>query len=69
MNQSGIFTINSQPMVNGIPSEDLTYGWGPPGGYIYQKNYLEFLISQEHIEALTSLLDTLPTINYQALNA
>lgn len=56
-------------MVNGIPSEDLTYGWGPPGGYIYQKNYLEFLISQEHIEALTSLLDTLPTINYQALNA
>jgi methylenetetrahydrofolate reductase (NADPH) len=37
MNNYGFFTINSQPAVNGAPSEDKIFGWGPANGYVYQK--------------------------------
>jgi methylenetetrahydrofolate reductase (NADPH) len=30
-------TINSQPVVNGVRSDDKVVGWGPSGGYVYQK--------------------------------
>ncbi|KAG0258497.1 hypothetical protein BGZ95_004940, partial [Linnemannia exigua] len=29
--------INSQPVVNGARSDDKVFGWGAPGGYVYQK--------------------------------
>jgi len=32
LNESGFLTINSQPKVNGVPSEDPDVGWGAPGG-------------------------------------
>ena len=35
MNKSKLFTINSQPRVNGVKSTDPTYGWGPKNGYVY----------------------------------
>lgn len=37
MNEMGYHTINSQPAVDGVRSDDKVHGWGPPGGYIYQK--------------------------------
>ncbi len=37
MNKKGVLTINSQPNVNAVPSTDPTFGWGNPGGYIFQK--------------------------------
>ncbi len=37
MNELGYLTINSQPAVDGAPSDDPTYGWGPKNGYVYQK--------------------------------
>jgi hypothetical protein len=41
LNQAGYLTINSQPRVNGAPSNDATFGWGRKGGYVYQKAYGE----------------------------
>lgn len=35
MNESKLFTINSQPRVNGAPSADPKYGWGPKYGYVF----------------------------------
>jgi methylenetetrahydrofolate reductase (NADPH) len=35
MNLNHIFTINSQPRVNGVPSTDAKFGWGPKTGYVY----------------------------------
>ncbi len=32
LNNAGYLTINSQPRVNGAPSEDPRHGWGGPGG-------------------------------------
>lgn len=37
MNAAGFLTINSQPAVNGAPSDDKIHGWGPSNGYVYQK--------------------------------
>jgi len=37
LNSSGVLTINSQPSVNGAPSDDPVFGWGGAGGYVYQK--------------------------------
>ncbi|XP_045046461.2 methylenetetrahydrofolate reductase (NADPH) isoform X3 [Desmodus rotundus] len=56
VNQQGILTINSQPRVNGKPSSDPIVGWGPSGGYVFQKAYLEFFTSRETVEALLQVL-------------
>lgn len=37
INERGFLTINSQPAVDGVPSSDPVHGWGPRGGYVYQK--------------------------------
>eukprot|EP00002_Diphylleia_rotans_P034882 TRINITY_DN753_c0_g1_i5.p1 TRINITY_DN753_c0_g1~~TRINITY_DN753_c0_g1_i5.p1 ORF type:complete len:471 (+),score=95.75 TRINITY_DN753_c0_g1_i5:77-1489(+) len=37
LNKNGFLTINSQPRINGASSSDLRVGWGPKGGFIYQK--------------------------------
>ena len=43
----GYLTINSQPRVNGAASSDKKLGWGKPGGYVYQKAYVELFVSPE----------------------
>eukprot|EP01063_Lacrimia_lanifica_P009486 TRINITY_DN16494_c0_g1_i1.p1 TRINITY_DN16494_c0_g1~~TRINITY_DN16494_c0_g1_i1.p1 ORF type:complete len:624 (+),score=252.16 TRINITY_DN16494_c0_g1_i1:65-1936(+) len=45
MNRHGMVTINSQPGVNGERSDTRDVGWGPAGGYVYQKAYVEFFCS------------------------
>lgn len=37
INDLGFLTINSQPAVNGVPSNDKAFGWGPSNGFVYQK--------------------------------
>lgn len=37
VNRRGVLTINSQPNINGKPSGDPVVGWGPAGGYVFQK--------------------------------
>lgn len=37
LNSLGFLTINSQPAVNGVPSNDKAHGWGPSNGFVYQK--------------------------------
>ncbi|XP_045714854.1 methylenetetrahydrofolate reductase isoform X5 [Phyllostomus hastatus] len=56
VNQRGVLTINSQPRVNGEPSSDPVVGWGPSGGYVFQKAYLEFFTSRETVGALLRVL-------------
>ncbi|CAG0897498.1 unnamed protein product [Darwinula stevensoni] len=68
LNKRGILTINSQPNVNGAPSEDPVVGWGMPQGYVYQKAYLEFFTCRENVEALIQVLPKFPKINYHIIN-
>lgn len=68
MNMNGYLSINSQPRVNGAPSSDPAVGWGGPGGYIYQKAYLEFFASASNLEKLCTHCEKYPSFQYTAVN-
>uniref|UniRef100_A0A8C6V3S9 Methylenetetrahydrofolate reductase (NADPH) n=1 Tax=Neogobius melanostomus TaxID=47308 RepID=A0A8C6V3S9_9GOBI len=69
VNTRGVLTINSQPNINGKPSTDPIVGWGPPGGYVFQKAYLEFFTSSENVNALLKVLKKYePRVNYHIVN-
>ncbi|XP_038145474.1 methylenetetrahydrofolate reductase isoform X1 [Cyprinodon tularosa] len=69
VNKRGVLTINSQPNINGKPSTDPIVGWGPPGGYVFQKAYLEFFTSSENVSALLKVLKKYePRVNYHIVN-
>lgn len=42
--RKGYWTIASQPAVDGLPSTHSIHGWGPPGGFVFQKAFVEFFI-------------------------
>ena len=64
MNQSKLLTINSQPNVNGVPSSDPIFGWGPAKGYIYQKAYFEFFIPEQLVAPLVEHLNQFDTLSF-----
>ena len=68
LNRRGFFTINSQPAVDGAKSSHPVYGWGPRNGYVYQKAYLEVLISPEYIAEVLTRIERDPDITYYAVN-
>ncbi|KAL0322806.1 UNVERIFIED_CONTAM: putative methylenetetrahydrofolate reductase [Sesamum angustifolium] len=43
-------------------------GWGGPGGYVYQKAYLEFFCSPEKLNALVDKCKIFPSLTYMAVN-
>lgn len=46
------WTVGSQPAVDGIRSDDPALGFGPKGGYIYQKAFVEYWASAKDVETL-----------------
>jgi len=68
INRAGFLTINSQPQVNGLPSDDPVFGWGEKGGYVYQKAYLEFFCSPESFSELRKVLENYPSMTFHAMN-
>jgi len=48
----GWWTVGSQPTVNGASSEDEIFGWGPRGGYVFQKAFVEFFAEKEDVEKI-----------------
>lgn len=69
LNEIGFLTINSQPAVDGAPSDDPVHGWGPKHGYVYQKAYLEFFCAPEQLEELIARIEADPRMTYHAVNA
>ncbi|KAL3621577.1 Methylenetetrahydrofolate reductase 2 [Castilleja foliolosa] len=68
INLKGFLTINSQPSVSGVQSDSPSVGWGGPGGYVYQKAYLEFFCSPDKLNALVDKCKQLPRLTYMAVN-
>ncbi|CAG2168945.1 unnamed protein product [Oppiella nova] len=68
-NKRGVLTICSQPNVNGVDSTHPIHGWGPKGGYIYQKAYLEFFTNEKNVLALMEALKNYPLVNYQIVDS
>lgn len=52
INQNGFITLNSQPSLSAARSNDPVHGWGPKNGFVYQKQYLEFLVHKEKLPKL-----------------
>lgn len=47
LNRRGWWTVGSQPSVDGIESTDPTFGFGPRLGYIFQKAFVEFFVTEQ----------------------
>jgi len=43
------WTVGSQPAVDGAPSAHPVHGFGPKGGYVYQKAFVEFFLAPEDL--------------------
>jgi len=68
LNQKGFWTVASQPAVNGANSADETFGWGPKGGFVFQKAFVEFFCSTEDWEILGAKLEGVEDVSYYAAN-
>ncbi|KAF1954203.1 methylenetetrahydrofolate reductase 2 [Byssothecium circinans] len=69
LNSKGWWTVASQPAVNGLPSTDPVFGWGPRNGFVFQKPFVEFFISSADWKALQPRLKAHEQITYFASNA
>lgn len=58
LNSKGWWTVASQPAVNGMPSNDSTFGWGPANGFVFQKSFVEFFIPSSDWKTLLDKLNT-----------
>ncbi|ODV63104.1 methylenetetrahydrofolate reductase (NAD(P)H) MET12 [Ascoidea rubescens DSM 1968] len=50
INSKGWLSIASQPSINGCNSYDKIIGWGPRNGFVYQKSFIEILVSKDDWE-------------------
>ena len=48
----GWWTVGSQPAIDGASSADEVVGWGPRGGYVFQKAFVEFFATKEDIKKI-----------------
>lgn len=71
--EKGYWTIASQPAVDGLPSTHPIYGWGPPGGFVFQKAFVEFFVPattfNDHLLPYLKALHKEGEISYYAGNS
>ena len=46
------WTVGSQPAVDGARSSDSVIGWGPKGGHVFQKSFVEFFCEEEDVNLI-----------------
>lgn len=46
------WTVGSQPPIDGAKSSDEVVGWGPKGGYVYQKCFVEFFVEKADVDRI-----------------
>jgi methylenetetrahydrofolate reductase (NADPH) len=68
LNRKGFLSINSQPSLNGVKSDNPQFGWGGVGGYVYQKAYCEFFTSPDNLKTLTAMVKDTPSMQLHAVN-
>jgi len=52
LTRRGWWTVGSQPAVDAASSDDEVVGWGPRGGYVFQKAFVEFFADREVVSWL-----------------
>lgn len=66
LNKKGWWTVASQPAANGVRSSDPVLGWGPHGGWCFQKAFVELFIPFAQWERVRDVLDETEEISYLA---
>ncbi|KAG9318613.1 methylenetetrahydrofolate reductase-domain-containing protein [Chiua virens] len=47
LTSQGLWTVCSQPAIDNASSTDEVFGWGPKGGYVFQKGFVEFFAEEK----------------------
>lgn len=70
LTERGWWTVGSQPAVDGAKSTDPVFGWGPRGGYVYQKAFVEFFAPEEDVERIINKVESQGNgwVDYFAVN-
>lgn len=68
LNEHNFLTVTSQTPVNGAKSDDPDFGWGPAGGYVYAKGFLELFVPSRVVATLKEVFSEFPSIAYQIGN-
>ena len=68
LNRSGRWTVGSQPAVDGVESADEVFGWGPQGGYIFQKSFVEFFTTEKEWNLIREKIKDDRNISFYAGN-
>ncbi|KAK9320707.1 methylenetetrahydrofolate reductase-domain-containing protein [Lipomyces orientalis] len=69
LNKLGLWTVASQPAVNGVRSDDKIFGWGPRNGYVFQKSLIEFFVPEDIWLTLKKKLQGSDFVSYYAGNS
>ena len=72
LNRKGWWTVASQPAVNGVRSDDKVFGWGPRGGFVFQKAFVELFLPSADWQTLRSKVTSEPyksKVSFYASNA
>ncbi|KAJ1651588.1 methylenetetrahydrofolate reductase 1 [Dispira simplex] len=62
----GIWVVASQPAVDGQSSANPDVGWGPQGGVVYQKPFVEFFATTDVFRQLQTRLRSDPWVTFLA---
>ncbi|MBW0506456.1 hypothetical protein O181_046171 [Austropuccinia psidii MF-1] len=57
LNKNGWWTAGSQPAIDGADSLDPVVGFGPEGGSVYQKAFVEFFIPEDELKVLLKAIE------------
>lgn len=66
LNKLQLWTVGSQPAVNCAHSSHADFGWGPSGGYIFQKAFVEFFVKEDKWHQIKAKIKNDPQYSYYA---
>ncbi|KIJ69120.1 hypothetical protein HYDPIDRAFT_36212 [Hydnomerulius pinastri MD-312] len=52
LTSKGLWTVGSQPAVDSVSSTNEIFGWGPRGGYVSQKGFVEFFADETIVDQI-----------------
>lgn len=57
LTSKGLWTVCSQPAIDNASSTDDVFGWGPRGGYVFQKGFVEFFAEESIVHQIEKKIE------------
>lgn len=58
LTSQGLWTVCSQPAIDNASSTDDVFGWGPRGGYVFQKGFVEFFAEENAVYRIEKKIES-----------